>query len=347
MPNITVTMGEDTWVAAKNPGAGTLPGYEAYATGNNNPQDAAGKKPGTSAFNAITAKGSVVHFKPIIDGHLKIAVKQNKGADKTLYLFAGTQTVVAENAGEAESQFLIVEADVKANVNYCLYQLATKVGFFGFEFTEDQTGGSTVNYNLNSIADNYVLGGNCVASTYSEKFSVDYTGTPEKMQVMLSANNDIFFEYANSQENKGNIIKTADKYVTFDGANFVINTLVKKGDVIKVKYSAKGANAAKLEIYGSASEVIEENQGSVSECSGTTEADAVEFSATAIKGGTAKIKETSGGMKLYSITITSASPTAVAGVAESKAEAKAAPVKVITANGIQIGNYNIAGQQVK
>ena len=38
--------------------------------------------------------------------------------------------------------------------------------------------------------------------------------------------------------------------------------------------------------------------------------------------------------------------TAVQGIAETKAEAKA-PVKVITANGIQIGNYNIAGQQVK
>ncbi|MBO6099269.1 MAG: hypothetical protein J6P01_03930 [Prevotella sp.] len=38
--------------------------------------------------------------------------------------------------------------------------------------------------------------------------------------------------------------------------------------------------------------------------------------------------------------------TAVAGIAEAKAEAKA-PVKVITANGVQIGNYNVAGQQVK
>ena len=94
------------------------------------------------------------------------------------------------------------------------------------------------------------------------------------------------------------------------------------------------------------SEVIEENQGSVSECSGTTEADAVEFSATAIKGGTAKIKETSGGMKLYSITITSASPTAVEAVAESKAEYKAA-VKVIKDGKLFIGNYNVAGQQVK
>lgn len=41
-----------------------------------------------------------------------------------------------------------------------------------------------------------------------------------------------------------------------------------------------------------------------------------------------------------------AGASAVAGIAEAKAEA-AAPVKVIGANGIQIGNYNIAGQQVK
>ena len=38
--------------------------------------------------------------------------------------------------------------------------------------------------------------------------------------------------------------------------------------------------------------------------------------------------------------------TAVEAIAEAKAEV-AAPVKVITANGVQIGNYNIAGQQVK
>ena len=38
--------------------------------------------------------------------------------------------------------------------------------------------------------------------------------------------------------------------------------------------------------------------------------------------------------------------SAVAGISEAKSEA-AAPVKVITANGIQIGKFNIAGQQVK
>jgi len=43
---------------------------------------------------------------------------------------------------------------------------------------------------------------------------------------------------------------------------------------------------------------------------------------------------------------TKPTPTAVEAVAESKAESKA-PVKVITTNGIQIGKYNVAGQQVK
>ncbi len=44
--------------------------------------------------------------------------------------------------------------------------------------------------------------------------------------------------------------------------------------------------------------------------------------------------------------ITLQGTTAVEAVAEAKAEV-AAPVKVITANGVQIGNFNIAGQQVK
>lgn len=46
------------------------------------------------------------------------------------------------------------------------------------------------------------------------------------------------------------------------------------------------------------------------------------------------------------LSITFSKTAAVAGVAEAKSEA-AAPVKVITANGIQIGKYNVAGQQVK
>lgn len=49
---------------------------------------------------------------------------------------------------------------------------------------------------------------------------------------------------------------------------------------------------------------------------------------------------------IHGVKLNCSIPSAVAGIAEAKAEA-AAPVKVITANGVQIGNYNIAGQQVK
>ena len=52
------------------------------------------------------------------------------------------------------------------------------------------------------------------------------------------------------------------------------------------------------------------------------------------------------GLNAIKVSFSKAGETAVAGVAEAKAEV-AAPVKVLGANGIQIGNYNIAGQQVK
>ncbi|MBR2184796.1 MAG: hypothetical protein IJ897_05175 [Prevotella sp.] len=51
-----------------------------------------------------------------------------------------------------------------------------------------------------------------------------------------------------------------------------------------------------------------------------------------------------GATAIGSVTVSGA--TAVQGVAEAKAEV-AAPVKVIGKNGIQIGNFNVAGQQVK
>jgi hypothetical protein len=52
------------------------------------------------------------------------------------------------------------------------------------------------------------------------------------------------------------------------------------------------------------------------------------------------------GLNAIKVSFSKAGETAVAGVAEAKAEV-AAPVKVLGANGIQIGNYNVAGQRVK
>lgn len=132
--NIICTLGEDTWAAGKKLDD-KLDGYVAYTTGSTNPSDANGKKPGAQTFDATTAKGCVVHFKSSIDGHLKIAAKQNKGIDKPLYLFEDAQTEKVKINGNEESQYVFVEANITAGKNYCLYQPATKLAFFGFEFT--------------------------------------------------------------------------------------------------------------------------------------------------------------------------------------------------------------------
>ena len=205
----------------------------------------------------------------------------------------------------------------------------------------------TTTYTFNNEAAKYVLGDNCATTTYGDNnnYSVNYTGAADaKMQVKVAENEEIFFEYSNGEGAQDNVIKTGSNYVQFDKKNFVINIKVKNGDKIAIKYYAKG-DPATLEIYGD-EPAIEEEAGSVNTCSGTTAADAVTFKAVATKGGTAKIKETAAGMRLMSIAVTTKSETAVAGVAESKSEAKKV-VKVLGANGIQIGNYNVAGQRVK
>ncbi len=193
---------------------------------------------------------------------------------------------------------------------------------------------SEVTYTFNNQASTYVLGDNCEATTYTMDdkpgFAVNYTSTTgEKMQVKLAANENIFFEYKNSSA-KNNAVKTGENFFQCDAKNFIIMIPVQTGDVISVKFSAKGDNPPTLTIDGS-EPPITMNDGSETTCSGKTEADAVVFSATATKGGTAKIKETAKGMRVYSISIKSSTT----GIQNVKAAAN---------NDGEI--YNLAGQKV-
>lgn len=191
-------------------------------------------------------------------------------------------------------------------------------------------------YTFDNLGSTYVLGDNCEASTYTmdgkEGFSVNYTNAGEKMQVKLAANEDIFFEYKNSST-KNNAMKTGENYAQFDAKNYIIMIPVKTGDVVYVKFSAKGSNAPILGIDGS-EPPITANDGAATTCSGKTEADAVVFSATATKGGTAKIKESASGMRLYAI-----------GINKNPNETTAIQtVKAAQANDGAV--YNLAGQKV-
>lgn len=190
-------------------------------------------------------------------------------------------------------------------------------------------------YTFDNQASTYVLGDNCEASTYTMDskvgFSVNYTNAGEKMQVKLAANEDIFFEYKNSST-KNNAMKTGENYAQFDAKNFIIMIPVQTGDVVYVKFSAKGS-APTLGIDGSEPPIVA-NEGAATTCSGKTEADAVVFSATATKGGTAKIKESTSGMRLYAIGINK-DPNETTAIQTVKA-AQATDGAV----------YNLAGQKV-
>lgn len=194
-----------------------------------------------------------------------------------------------------------------------------------------------VTYQFNNQASTYVLGDYAEATTYTMDskvgFSVNYTGagSEQKMQIKLAANPEIFFEYSNSAK-KNNAVKTGENYMQCDSKNFVINIPVKAGDVIYVKYSAKGSTAAELDVYGS-EPAITADADAVKTCSGKTEGESVIFKATATKGGTAKIKETKGGMRIYAISINQV-PTGI--------QIIKAATKVIENNVI----YNLAGQKV-
>jgi hypothetical protein len=195
-----------------------------------------------------------------------------------------------------------------------------------------------VTYTFNNKAETYVLGDNCEATTYTMDdkvgFSVNYlNGGNVKMQVKLAANPDVFFEYGNSSA-KSNAVKTGENYFQCDSKNFIINIPVQTNDVIRIKYSAKGSNAAVVAADGSFASNLVVDEASVGTCSAKTEAEAVTYIAKATKGGTAKIKETGGGMRVYAISISQDSSADIEAVKTVKAAAQ---------NG---ATYNVAGQQV-
>ena len=201
-------------------------------------------------------------------------------------------------------------------------------------------------YTLDNQKASYVLGANGKDTTYTmdgvDGWSVNYIGASSaKMQIYLAANYNIWFEYSNSKA-KTNVVKTGATYFQCDSKNFVINCTLETGDVVYVKYSAKGSTSAIMSVYGE-EPCIEEDD--TSENTSTSKDEVVVFSATATKGGTAKIKETNGGMRVYSISINQAPAT---GIAELKAGKETGKVYenghvVIYKNGVR---YNVLGAKL-
>ena len=212
-------------------------------------------------------------------------------------------------------------------------------------------------YQFDNKAETYVLGDYTEATTYEmdkvSGFSVNYTGSSasdNKLQIKLAANEEIFFEYGN-KEKKNNVLKTAPDYAVFDSKNFVINVPLQTEDVLTIKFSAKGSTASTMGIYGETPCIELDESTSEDDLKSTAKDDYKVIKFVATKGGTAKVKETTGGFRLYAIAINSDIDGATTGISEVAAS-KVAKARKVVVNGRLVietanGTFSATGARVK
>jgi hypothetical protein len=212
-------------------------------------------------------------------------------------------------------------------------------------------------YHFDNKAETYVLGDYTEATTYEmdkvSGFSVNYTGSSasdNKLQIKLAANEEIFFEYGN-KEKKNNVLKTAPDYAVFDSKNFVINVPLQTEDVLTIKFSAKGSTASTMGIYGETPCIELDESTSEDDLKSTAKDDYKVIKLLATKGGTAKVKETTGGFRLYAIAINSDIDGTTTGISEVAA-AKSAKARKAVVNGRLVietanGTFSATGARVK
>ena len=208
----------------------------------------------------------------------------------------------------------------------------------------------SVVYTFDNKAETYSVNEFGEATTYSldkiDGFALNYAGNSEKMQIKLAANEEIFFEYSNSGA-KSNVFKSAPTYAQFDSKNYVINVPLKSDDILAIKFSAKGSSSSTMSIYGS-EPCIELHETTADDLVSKANDDYKIIKFVATKGGTAKIKETTGGARIYAIAINEEIPEAT-GISEIASAVKARKVVkngrlvIETANGA----FSATGARIK
>lgn len=135
-------------------------------------------------------------------------------------------------------------------------------------------------------------------------------------------------------------------YYQFNNTPITVFVDCAKGQYISLYPVSYGTNTDPTKVKNGKFEItngknIKDNSAVINIPAGTTDV------ATVVATEDGVTLKCTGACRITKITITDEAPTAVEAVAESKAEAKAAPVKVLKDGKLFIGNYNVAGQQVK
>ena len=186
-----------------------------------------------------------------------------------------------------------------------------------------------------------------IAANASDASQFVYKNTAGQTASFTFVNAPISISYKNSSAKEFCKYGKSDDdyYFQFNNTPITVEIDCAKGQYISLYPISYGTNSNPDKVKNGKFEItngknVADNTAVINIPAGTTDVATVEATAD---GVTLKC---TGACRLAKITITNEKPTAVAGVAESKSEAKKV-VKVLGANGIQIGNYNIAGQQVK
>ena len=171
-------------------------------------------------------------------------------------------------------------------------------------------------------------------------------GSSVKTLIQLKGKDYITLQYANSDP-KDNIVTFAPQFMNTDTKNFVFligneDLKLKEGDVIQVKFSAKGDKPA---ILHAETNLVGDDIDSKSK----EEIKVASFTVGA--NGTAKIKETNGGVRIYAMTINSDIDGATTGISEVAAS-KAAKARKAVVNGRLVietanGSFSVTGARVK
>ena len=229
-------------------------------------------------------------------------------------------------------------------------------------FTLIATALMAVSVNAQTDATTYDFAGitedRVTVNEYGEKDHRDLDGVNYPCINYLAADNDkkmlvqikdidlLTIQYSNSDK-KTPAITFAEKFLNLDQKNFVMiigtdEVKLKEGDVISVKFCAKGSKEAVLHA---------ETNLTGEDAKSKDDKDIQIASFTVGANGTAKIKEKNGGVRIYTMTINSDIDGATTGISEVAA-AKSAKVRKAVVNGRLVietanGTFSATGARVK
>ncbi len=309
-------------------------------------------------------------------GTLKVYVRtgSNSATDRTLTLSQGGSTLY--NKVVQESDAIIVEMEsAKSETNptgetkvYPIISVPVTAGsvsvaytvnslnFYGFEFVAGEGGGETpapaaADAGKILFGDAAVAAGSLAASYSDGSFVLSRVDNDNKHAIDL---NNAYFGDASAQEKLGSRLKVGGK----SSAKNSLSLSIAGTGTLKV-YVRTGSNSATdrnlvlsqggstlyNKVVQESDAIIVEMESAKSETNPTGETKVYPVISVPVTAGTVSIEYPVNSLNFYGFEFVPAS-TAVEAVAEAKAEAPKV-VKVIKNGKLYIGNFNVAGQQVK